>query len=88
VIVHDLIGLLQNGETIDSLIANGLPDLTRAQVYESLVYYSGPAYREVPVRYHALRRSTASSPRAAGGYGGRPRFRTFDELLRRPARTP
>ncbi|MBI2206575.1 MAG: DUF433 domain-containing protein [Candidatus Rokubacteria bacterium] len=37
--VHDVIGLLQNGETIDSLIANGFPDLTRAQVYECLAYY-------------------------------------------------
>ncbi len=37
--VHDVIGLLQNGETIDSLIANCFPDLTRAQVYECLAYY-------------------------------------------------
>ena len=37
--VHDVIGLLQNGETIDSVIANCFPDLTRAQVYECLAYY-------------------------------------------------
>lgn len=34
-----MIGLLHNGETIDSLIANAFPDLTRAQVYECLAYY-------------------------------------------------
>lgn len=32
--VHEVIGLLQNGETIDSVIANCFPDLARAQVYE------------------------------------------------------
>ena len=37
--VHDVIGLLQNGETIDSLIANCFSDLTRAQVYGCLAYY-------------------------------------------------
>lgn len=37
--VHDVIGLLHNGETIDSLIANGFPTLSRAQVYECLAYY-------------------------------------------------
>lgn len=36
--VHDVIGLLQNGETIDS-ISNCFPDITRAQVYECLAYY-------------------------------------------------
>jgi uncharacterized protein (DUF433 family) len=36
--VHDVIGLLQNGETIDSLIANCVPNLTRPQVYECLAY--------------------------------------------------
>lgn len=36
--VHDVIGLLQNDETIDSLITNCFPDLTRAQVYECLAY--------------------------------------------------
>lgn len=37
--VHDVIGLLQNGETIDSLTATCLPMLTKAQVYECLAYY-------------------------------------------------
>lgn len=36
--VHDVVGLLQNGETVDSVIRQ-LPDLTRAQVYECLAYY-------------------------------------------------
>lgn len=39
VAVHDVIVLLQNGETIDSLTATCLPMLTRAQVYECLAYY-------------------------------------------------
>ena len=37
--VHDVIGLLQNGETIDTLIARCFPGLTRAQVYACLAYY-------------------------------------------------
>lgn len=37
--VHDVIGLLQNGETIDTLVARCFPDLTRAQVYACLAYY-------------------------------------------------
>ena len=37
--VHDVVGLLQNGENIDTLIANCFPNLTRAQVYECLAYY-------------------------------------------------
>ena len=37
--VHDVIGLLENGETIDTLISNCFPNLTRAQVYECLAYY-------------------------------------------------
>jgi uncharacterized protein (DUF433 family) len=36
--VHDVIGLLQNGETIDTLTANCFPQLTRSQVYECLAY--------------------------------------------------
>lgn len=39
VAVHDVIGLLQTGETVDSLIARCSPGLTRAQVYECLAYY-------------------------------------------------
>ena len=37
--VHDVIGLLQNGETVGTLAANCFPDLTRAQVYECLADY-------------------------------------------------
>ena len=36
--VHDVIGLLQNGETVDS-VTRQLQGLTRAQVYECLAYY-------------------------------------------------
>jgi uncharacterized protein (DUF433 family) len=37
--VHDVIGLLQNGETVDSVTASCLPTLTKSQVYECLAYY-------------------------------------------------
>jgi uncharacterized protein (DUF433 family) len=37
--VHDVIGLLQNGENVESLVTRCFPDLTRAQVYECLAYY-------------------------------------------------
>ena len=37
--VHDVVGLLQNGESVDSIISSCFPELTRAQVYECLVYY-------------------------------------------------
>ncbi len=38
--VHDVIGLLQNGETIDSVCSEYcLPGITKAQVYECLAYY-------------------------------------------------
>ncbi|MBI3850334.1 MAG: DUF433 domain-containing protein [Verrucomicrobia bacterium] len=37
--VHDVVGLLQNGETVDSIVVNCFPDLTKAQVYECLAYY-------------------------------------------------
>lgn len=36
--VHDVVALLQNGETIDS-IANCFPGVTRAQIYGCLSYY-------------------------------------------------
>ncbi len=36
--VHDVVGLLQNGETVES-VTRQLPGLTRAQVYECLSYY-------------------------------------------------
>ena len=37
--VHDVIGLLQNGETIDTLRENCFPSLTKSQIYECLAYY-------------------------------------------------
>jgi uncharacterized protein (DUF433 family) len=37
--VHDVIGLLQNGETVDSIVTLSFPDLRRAQVYQCLAYY-------------------------------------------------
>ena len=37
--VHDVIGLLQNGETVETVTANCFPQLTRSQVYECLAYY-------------------------------------------------
>ncbi len=38
--VHDVIGLLQNGETVDTVCSAGcFPLITRAQVYECLAYY-------------------------------------------------
>jgi uncharacterized protein (DUF433 family) len=37
--VHDVISLLQNGETVDSVVTHCFPNITRAQVYECLAYY-------------------------------------------------
>ena len=37
--VHDVISLLQNGETVDSVVTRCFPNITRAQVYECLAYY-------------------------------------------------
>lgn len=37
--VHDVIGLLQNGETVDSLRQNCFPQLSRAQIFACLAYY-------------------------------------------------
>ena len=37
--VHDVIGLLQNGETVDTVKANCFPQLTRSQIYECLACY-------------------------------------------------
>ena len=34
--VHDVIGLLQNGQTVERITANRLPMLTKAQVYACL----------------------------------------------------
>ncbi len=37
--VHDVVGLLQNGESVESVISNCFPEITRAQAYECLAYY-------------------------------------------------
>ncbi len=38
--VHDVIGLLQNGETVDTIVGSHcFPTITKAQVYECLAYY-------------------------------------------------
>jgi uncharacterized protein (DUF433 family) len=37
--VHDVIGLLQNGEAVDTLVGSCFPMLTKAQVCECLAYY-------------------------------------------------
>jgi uncharacterized protein (DUF433 family) len=37
--VHDVIGLLRNGETVDTLITNCFPNLTKAHAYDCLAYY-------------------------------------------------
>jgi len=37
--VHDVIGLIQNGETVDSIVDRCFKNITRAQVYECLAYY-------------------------------------------------
>ena len=37
--VHDVVGLLHNGETVDTLTAKCFPQLSRSQVYECLAYY-------------------------------------------------
>jgi uncharacterized protein (DUF433 family) len=36
--VHDIIGVLQNGESVDS-ISQCFPGITKAQAYECLAYY-------------------------------------------------
>ena len=37
--VHDVIGLRQTVETVDTLTTKCFPNLTKAQVYECLAYY-------------------------------------------------
>lgn len=39
VAVHDVVGLFQNGETVESIATVCLPVLTKAQVYECLAFY-------------------------------------------------
>src|SRR5260370_35122645 len=54
---HDVVGLLQNGETIDSIAIQSFPGLTRAQVYECLAYY-----RAARSRMRAFRGINIMSP--------------------------
>lgn len=37
--IHDVVGLLQNGETVDSITTTCFPTLTKAHVYACLAYY-------------------------------------------------
>lgn len=37
--VHDVIGLLQNGETVDTIASQCFPAISRAQIYECLAFY-------------------------------------------------
>ena len=37
--IHDVVGLIQNGETVESVVSRCFPNITRAQVYECLAYY-------------------------------------------------
>lgn len=37
--VHDVVGLLQNGETIETVVSKCFPTISRAQVYECLAFY-------------------------------------------------
>jgi uncharacterized protein (DUF433 family) len=37
--VHDVIGLLQSGETVDTIVSRCFRNLSRAQIYECLAYY-------------------------------------------------
>ena len=37
--VHDVIGLLQSGETVDTVRANCFPNLTKSQIYDCLSFY-------------------------------------------------
>ena len=45
--VHDVIGLLQNGETVESVTITCFPVLTKAQVYECLAYYEDHRVRSI-----------------------------------------
>jgi uncharacterized protein (DUF433 family) len=45
--VHDIIGLPQNGETVDTVKANCFPQLTRSQIYECLAYYEDHRERSI-----------------------------------------
>ncbi len=55
--VHDTVGALQNGKTVESLIERCFKELSRAQVFECLAYYGDhrgeidvPIARQVAVK--------------------------------------
>ena len=39
--VHDVVGLLQNGETVETLMADCFPELSMTQVEACLAYHAG-----------------------------------------------
>src|SRR3989449_11559344 len=47
--VHDVIGLLQTGQTVDTLTSNCFTNLTKAPVYQCLAYYEDRR-REMAIR--------------------------------------
>ena len=71
--VHDVIGLLQNGETVDTVKANCFPQLTRSQIYECLAYYEDHrgeidllvARQMAPLQSEVTRRRARGEERAA-----------------------
>src|SRR5205809_8098989 len=60
--VHDVVGLLQNGETVDTIVTQSFPGLTRAQVYECLAYYE--EHRGVVDLLVALQLSSGATARS------------------------
>lgn len=38
--VREVVGFLQNGENVDTVIKNSFPEITRARVYEGLDFYA------------------------------------------------
>ena len=61
--VHDVVGLLVNGASIDD-VCRSFPDLSRAQVYECLAYYED--HRQVTVLRSVL--PTTASDEEVFGY--------------------
>jgi uncharacterized protein (DUF433 family) len=64
--VHDVIGLLQNRETVDTIVTRCFPNITRAQVYECLAYTRTIAGRLTcwwPAKWPPGRREISPRPR-------------------------
>jgi uncharacterized protein (DUF433 family) len=68
--VHDVIGLLQNGETVDSIVTRCFPNLRKAQIYECLAYYED----------HRTEIDTLVSEQIAQTPEAHPLARKFDKL--------